>query len=162
MNRTICENCDVTTWGNIAGQPPGGEHGRFARYQRDLARVCEEGELGLLAAVLRDPDQGMAESAVAGHFDRRTVGLLADARFPVWARSMAQVVAGREFLTRDLHEWELLRSVAVGGAWTAEEIASASDWFQGKAAATASRPPSSVCSPAADEPGASATPRTSG
>lgn len=123
-----------------AGQPPGDEHQRFARYQEDLAQVREEDELDLLATVLRDPDQGMAQSVVAGYFDRRAAGLLADVGFPGWARGVAQVIEEREFLAGRLRDWTLLRSVALDDAWTAEEITFASDWFQRRAAEKASSP----------------------
>jgi len=123
-----------------AGQQAGDEHLRFARYQQELAQVREEDEQGLVAAVLRDPDAVMAQSAVAGHLDRRAAGLLADARFPGWARGMAPVIAGREFLAGRLREWILLRSVTMGDAWAAEDLAAASDWLQRKAAETVTSP----------------------
>jgi hypothetical protein len=47
---------------------------------------------------------------------------------------MTQVIADREFLTRRLREWTLLRAIATDDAWTAEDVVSASDWFQRKAA----------------------------
>jgi len=112
------------------------EHRRYARHLRALDSVAETEEADLVAAVLCDEDAQMAQSAVVHHIDRRAAQLLTDARFTAWAHRMATVIEGRDFLTRRLHEWTLLRAIALGEPWAAEELTAASDWFQ-RTAATA-------------------------
>jgi hypothetical protein len=114
------------------------EHQRFAHYLQQLAAVREADETDLVATVLRDPDATMAQSAVARHLDDRAAHLLPlpGRRFEDWARAMATEISDRDFLTRRLHEWTLLRSITVGEPWTSEEVAAASDWFQRKATET--------------------------
>jgi hypothetical protein len=114
------------------------EHRRFARYLNELAVVSDEGEAGLVAGVLRDPDTTMAQSAVVRHFDRRAAQLLTEDGFTAWAQTMAEIGAGREFLARRLREWTLLRSITVGEPWAPEEVTTGSDWFQRRAAETLS------------------------
>lgn len=120
------------------GQGPGPgpqEHWRYARHLAALAAVAGgAAEAEAVAAVLRDPDPVMAESAVVTHLDRRAAQLLGDARFPGWARAMAGVLAGREFPVRRLSEWTLLKSIGAGEPWSRAELASASDWCQRTAA----------------------------
>ncbi|MFF3356379.1 hypothetical protein ACFYWN_27900 [Streptomyces sp. NPDC002917] len=89
-----------------------------------------------MAAVLRDQDATVADSAVGRHLDRRAADLLTDPRFTAWAQNLTEVIADRDFLTRRLREWTLLRSIAQGKPWVAQELISASDWFQGVAATT--------------------------
>ncbi|MGW6873490.1 hypothetical protein [Streptomyces xanthophaeus] len=115
-------------------EPP--EHLRFARYRQALDAVAEADEAGLLAAVLRDEDEVMAEGAVGLHLDRRAADLLTGPGFDPWARVVSEVIAERRFLTRRLREWTLLRTVALDGAWSADELTGASDWFQRMAATT--------------------------
>jgi hypothetical protein len=112
------------------------EHRRFARYLQALETVAEADETDLVAAVLRDQDATMADSAVGRHLDRRAAQLLTDQAFTAWAQTMAEMIAERAFLTRRLHEWSLLRSIALGNPWTAEDLTGASDWFQRTAATT--------------------------
>ncbi|WP_330242963.1 MULTISPECIES: hypothetical protein [unclassified Streptomyces] len=78
----------------------------------------------------------MADSAVGRHLDRRAADLLTDPRFTAWAQNLTEVIADRDFLTRRLREWTLLRSIAQGKPWVAQELISASDWFQRVAATT--------------------------
>lgn len=84
-----------------AATPP--EHWRYGRHLETLA-VAPGGsaEAEAVAAVLRDPDPVMAESAVVTHLDRRAARLLADEGFPAWARAMAAALAGRAFPERRL------------------------------------------------------------
>ncbi|MFB4304605.1 hypothetical protein [Actinomadura sp. GTD37] len=116
------------------------EHQRFAHYQQVLARVSAGNEASLVSAVLRDEDVTMAQSAVVSHLDRRADELLTDPRFPDWADAMAPVIAPREFLTRRLREWTLLRSVSADDGWSAEDVLAASDWLQRKIVRTATSP----------------------
>ncbi|MGE7387856.1 hypothetical protein ACQKM2_20505 [Streptomyces sp. NPDC004126] len=115
-------------------EPP--EHRRHARYLRALDSVAGVEEADLLAAVLRDDDAVMAESAVNHHLERRAAEQLTSPQFPAWASMMATVVGERAFLARRLREWNLLRSIALDEPWTDEELLNASDWFQRTAALT--------------------------
>ncbi|MET9594452.1 hypothetical protein ABZY45_26525 [Streptomyces sp. NPDC006516] len=110
------------------GEPA--EHHRYAHYLQALDAVPEAEEADLVATVLRDQDLAMAQAAVVHHLDRRAARLLADAAFPAWAHTMDAVVGGRNYLTRRLREWTLLRSIAMDEPWAAEELTAASDWFQ--------------------------------
>lgn len=47
------------------------EHRRFAHYRQALETVTEADEADLVAAVLRDQDATMEDSAVGSHLDRR-------------------------------------------------------------------------------------------
>ncbi|MET7780994.1 hypothetical protein ABZT28_35535 [Streptomyces sp. NPDC005388] len=49
---------------------------------------------------------------------------------------MTEVIADRDFLTLRLREWTLLRTIALGEPWAAEDLTSASDWFQRMATTT--------------------------
>ncbi|MFE5372261.1 hypothetical protein [Streptomyces mirabilis] len=105
-------------------------HGRFACYLQALEAVAEADEADLVAAVLRDQDMTMADSAVCRHLDRRAADLLTGPAFTAWARTTTEVFADRDFLTLRLREWTLLRTIALGKPWAAEDLTSASDWFQ--------------------------------
>ncbi|WP_405006997.1 hypothetical protein [Kitasatospora purpeofusca] len=109
-------------------EPP--EHRRYAQYLRALDGVAETDEAELLAAVLRDEDQAMAEAAVNQHLERRAAEQLTGPGFPAWAAMTATVVGDRAFLVLRLREWTLLRSLALDEPWTEEELLTASDWFQ--------------------------------
>ncbi|MDX3534589.1 hypothetical protein PV721_09440 [Streptomyces sp. MB09-01] len=121
----------------IDEEPP--EHGRSARYLEVLdavpESVLEADEAALVAEVLRDACVSMAESAVNRHLERRAAHLLTGPGFPSWAAMMAAIIGDRPFLTRRLREWTLLRTIALGEPWAAEELTGASDWFQRTASA---------------------------
>lgn len=112
------------------------EHRRFAGYLQVLGAVAEGDEADLVAAVLRDQDMKMADSAVGRHLDCRAADLLTDPRFTAWAQTLTEVIADRDFLTLRLREWTLLRTIALDEPWTAEELTGATDWFQRMAATT--------------------------
>lgn len=115
--------------------PP--EHWRYERHLRSLAVATGEcAEAEAVAAVLRDSDPVMAESAVVTHLNRRAARLLADEGFPVWARAMTVALAGRAFPERRLREWTLLKAVTRGEPWSAAELTASSDWCQRTAAQT--------------------------
>ncbi|MEU1369096.1 hypothetical protein ABZ454_23590 [Streptomyces sp. NPDC005803] len=116
------------------------EHQRFARYLHELAVVRDEEEANLVARILRDPDPTMAQSAIVRHLDRRAALLLTDDGFTAWACAMSEISAQREFLTRRLREWTLLRSITAGEPWSSEEVTTGSDWFQRKAVEALSSP----------------------
>ncbi|WP_411102780.1 hypothetical protein [Streptomyces sp. cmx-4-9] len=117
-------------------EPP--EHWRYARHLESLAAVAgpagEAREAEVVAAVLRDPDPVMAESAVVTHLDRRAAMLLADEAFPAWAGAMTVVLAGRAFPERRLREWSLLKAITRDEPWPADALTTASDWCQRTAA----------------------------
>lgn len=122
-----------------AATPP--EHWRYGRHLESLSVVPDgsaEAEAEVVAAVLRDPDPVMAESAVVTHLNRRAARLLAEAdeRFPAWAQAMTAALAGRAFPERRLREWTLLKAITDGEAWAAAELTAASDWCQRTAAQT--------------------------
>ncbi|MFF5970128.1 hypothetical protein ACFY7C_01235 [Streptomyces sp. NPDC012769] len=116
------------------GEPA--EHRRYAAYVTALDAFAEAkgadeaGEAALVLAVLRDEDQVMAQSAVVRHVDRRAAEFLTDPRFPGWCQALSGAVAGRDFPTRRLREWSLLRAIALGEPWTPEELSAATDWCQ--------------------------------
>ncbi|KAB2348445.1 hypothetical protein [Actinomadura rudentiformis] len=112
------------------------EHRRFARYLQALEAVAEADEAELVAAVLRDQDATMADSAVGRHLDSRAAHLLTSQAFTAWAQTMAEIIAERDFLTRRLREWSLLRSIVLGEPWATEDLTTATDWFQRTAATT--------------------------
>ncbi|MFI5827955.1 hypothetical protein ACIA6C_11890 [Streptomyces sp. NPDC051578] len=102
----------------------------------EAAAFADQREAEAVAVVLRDPDPVMAESAVVTHLDRRAVRLLADGRFPGWARAMETALHGRLFPSGRLREWTLLKAIAAGEPWSAAELTAASDWCQRTAAQT--------------------------
>ncbi|MGW1534517.1 hypothetical protein [Streptomyces aureus] len=111
------------------------EHHRYRRYLQDLEGVSPAEEAALVATVLRDPVMSMAEAAVNRHLECRASVLLTDLAFTAWGHSMTAVIGDRPFLTRRLREWTLLRAIALDEPWTAEELTTASDWFQRTASA---------------------------
>ncbi|WP_329379997.1 hypothetical protein OG625_14050 [Streptomyces sp. NBC_01351] len=122
---------------DVDDEPP--EHRRYATYLRALEAVTEADEARLVRDVLRDEYEypGMADSAVALHMERRATDLLTGPRFAEWARTMEPLIADRGlFLTRRLHEWTLLRALALGEPWAPVAVLGASDWFQRMASTT--------------------------
>ncbi|MER5774292.1 hypothetical protein ABT144_08385 [Streptomyces sp. NPDC002039] len=111
------------------------EYWSYTRHLVSLAAAAGHSEAGAVAAVLRDADRVMAESAVVTHLDRRAAHLLDGDDFPAWARAMEDVLSGRDFPARRLHEWNLLRSITVDEFWSAQELTGASDWCQRTAVA---------------------------
>ncbi|MEV0411535.1 hypothetical protein AB0I68_12215 [Streptomyces sp. NPDC050448] len=113
------------------------DHWRYARHLEALAAAAGTAvvaEADTVAAVLRDSDPVMAESAVVTHLDRRAAHLLPDARFPGWARAMDTAIGARAFPARRLREWTLLKAISDGEPWSATELTAASDWCQRTAA----------------------------
>lgn len=109
------------------------DHWRYARHLDTLAAAAGEAigaEAGAVAAVMRDRDPVMAESAVVTHLGRRAAHLLTDPGFPDWARAMGAAIGARPFPARRLREWTLLKAITDGGPWSAAELTAASDWCQ--------------------------------
>lgn len=106
------------------------EHLRYAHYLQALDAVAEPEEADLVTAVLRDQDVAMAQGAVVHHLDRRAYQLLTDTEFTAWSHLMASAIVDRDYLSRRLREWTLLRTIAMNEPWAGEELVAASDWFQ--------------------------------
>ncbi|KPI01913.1 hypothetical protein OV450_4803 [Actinobacteria bacterium OV450] len=109
------------------------DHWRYARHLDALAAAAGTAvgpEADAVAAVLRDRDPVMAESAVVTHLGRRAARLLTDPGFPDWARAMGAAIGTRSFPARRLREWTLLKEITHGEPWTAAELTAASDWCQ--------------------------------
>ncbi|WP_393072973.1 hypothetical protein [Streptomyces sp. LN704] len=106
------------------------EHVRFARYRRSFDEVAPADAAALIARVLADPDQRMANSAVCEYLDRRAAELLTDPGYPAWHLEMTGPVGVDDFSTRRLNEWTLLRAMTLSEPWDAENLLAASNWLQ--------------------------------
>ncbi|WP_329459906.1 hypothetical protein [Streptomyces sp. NBC_01497] len=106
------------------------EHVRFARYQQAFDEVGPADAAALVAHVLADPDQRMANSAVCEYLDRRAAELLTGPGYPAWRLEMASPVGVDEFSARRLKEWTLLRAMTLSEPWDAENLLAASNWLQ--------------------------------
>jgi hypothetical protein len=62
------------------------EHPRFAAFLQALRQVPDDERLALVAGVLQDPDNAMAQSAVLVHLDRRAGSLMRAAGYMPRAR----------------------------------------------------------------------------
>ncbi|MEV4317334.1 hypothetical protein [Actinocrispum sp. NPDC049592] len=109
---------------------PAGEHIRWAGYRKALADVPQAEETALVASVLTDPDQVIAEAAVSEHIERRATALLRCQGFAEWAARVAPVVDGHPFLTQRLQEWALLRAITRTEPWSPAALLTASDYLQ--------------------------------
>ncbi|CNG55563.1 Uncharacterised protein [Mycobacterium tuberculosis] len=117
------------------GQEPD-EHHRYRRYLQALEEATETDETQLVTTVLRDQDTTMAEAAVNQHLQRRAAQLLTDPVFTTWAQALATAITDRPFLIRRLHEWTLLKTIALDEPWIDEQLITASDWLQRTAASS--------------------------
>jgi hypothetical protein len=122
--------------GPSAGEPA--EHRRFHGYLHALGQVRDAGEAGLVAPILADPDQAMAQSAVASHIDRRAAALCLGSAYEPWAQSMTRTTSGYPFLEQRLREWTLFRAITLGLPWHPDALTESSDWLQRKTAAASS------------------------
>ena len=111
------------------------EHTRFKQYLRDLEHVADHSELAVVGAVLHDPDQSMAVSAVLQHINRRAGGLDGD-QFAAWARSMAALFDGHDLLLRRLCDWTTLKAINAGQPIDAVALTDATNWLQQAVAET--------------------------
>jgi hypothetical protein len=111
-------------------EPP--EHMRFAAYLQALEQVADPEELDLVAMVLTDPDQAMAQSVIARHLDRRAANLCPGPAYEQWARSMTEATARHPFLAQRLREWSLFRVISLGQPWGVDALIASSDWLQRK------------------------------
>lgn len=106
------------------------EHLRFAKHLRSLDQATEDDEAMVVASVLTDPDEAMAQSAVARHWESRVADLLHDPGYAPWHQAMADAVAGRSFLTARLADYSLFRAVILDAQWSAESLIEGSAWLQ--------------------------------
>ncbi|MFC8450829.1 hypothetical protein [Kitasatospora sp. NPDC057223] len=111
------------------------EHTRYDLYRRALRADAPEAEERILGIVLRDPDRGMAESALVDHVDRLAAGLDGSRPFAERVGPVREAAAGFGFLQRRISEWELLKQSAEHPGECAPEILHASHWLQRKLAA---------------------------
>ncbi|MFC1415599.1 hypothetical protein [Streptacidiphilus cavernicola] len=106
------------------------EHLRFRAYLSALEQVTDADEPGLIREVLADPGQMMAASAVLRHLDHRASALHLGPDYVPWAEMMTQATTGSPFLGQRLHEWSLLRAVALGQPWHPDTLLGSSNWLQ--------------------------------
>ncbi|MFF8594473.1 hypothetical protein ACF061_24070 [Streptomyces sp. NPDC015220] len=111
------------------------EHLRFAAHLSRLAQVTAAEETSVISAVLSDPDQVMARSAVLRHLDLRADRLHLDPTYQPWQESMAHTIARHPFLARRLREWTLFRAIVLKQSWSPDALLASSDWLQRKVAA---------------------------
>ncbi|MGC0418613.1 hypothetical protein [Embleya sp. AB8] len=110
------------------------EHLRFWDYLRELEQVAEADEVGLVAEVLTDPVQEMAQSAVLRHLDRRAADLHPEPAYEPWVEKMTQATTRYPRLTRRLHDWSFFRAITLRQPWSPDALHDSSDWLQLKTA----------------------------
>ncbi|MEY9931070.1 hypothetical protein ABH926_005717 [Catenulispora sp. GP43] len=110
--------------------PEPAEHARYRGYLEALSQAAGPDESSVIAAVLGDPDQVMAEAAVLRHLDLRAARLDDDAAFTAWSRQVATAIHGRELLERRLREWSLSADIDAGRPWSTADLGEASNWLQ--------------------------------
>ncbi|AUY52361.1 hypothetical protein [Streptomyces sp. CB01881] len=116
------------------------EHVRYAYYLRAFRSVPADGELDLVATVLRDEDQVMAQAAVVHHVNLRAAALGHGPDFTGWVTAMTEAVEGRPFILQRIREWSLSAAITHGGPWDADALTSASYWLQRRVAETTTSP----------------------
>ena len=129
---------DEVTWlAALAGRDPveaqasiTDEHTRYDLYRRALRADAPGTEAGIVGIVLRDPDRGMAGSALVDHVDRLAAGLDACRPFRERVRDLREAAAAFDFLQRRISEWELLKQSVEHPGVCAPEILHASRWLQ--------------------------------
>lgn len=109
------------------------EHVRYQAYRQAFALSSPADDRALIEVVLHDPDVGMAESAVGEHVERRAASREG---FAEWAASIADLVAGHDFLTTRIAEWLVVLGVVDGRTDLVEAVIEASDWCQRTVVAT--------------------------
>jgi hypothetical protein len=114
--------------GGVTPEPA--EHARFHGYVRALSQVSDADECDVVAAVLRDPDRAMADSAVLGHLDCCAAALDEGEAFADRSHRIAPVLDGHELSERRLREWSLLKEIDSGQPWSTADLVVASDWLQ--------------------------------
>ncbi|WP_405165595.1 hypothetical protein OG203_11145 [Nocardia sp. NBC_01499] len=119
---------------------PAAEHARWMHYQHAFTMVPDAGELALVATVLEDPDQVMAQSAVVWHIDRRAAALLDEPQYSAWAQAMTDAVEGYPFIVQRIREWSLLRAITLAEPWNPDALLNSSDWLQRKVSQSRTSP----------------------
>lgn len=110
--------------------PEPAEHTRYRGYLEALSQAGGPDECSVISAVLGDPDQVMADSAILRHLDLRAAQMGSGAAFTAWSRQVATAIHGREPLERRLREWSLFADIDAGRPWSTADLGEASNWLQ--------------------------------
>lgn len=133
------------------GEAVADEHVRSAAYQRVVSVIADsesrERDHDVVAAILRDPHELGAKTAVVALVDSIALGSTGPAGFRAWSAALLaqtdrlRTEGNRAFLRRRVHDWIFCLSVEEGHVPTAAELAQVTDWMQRRLAeGTASRP----------------------
>lgn len=115
------------------------EHVRWAAYRRMIASIAagrdRDGDQALVAAILRDPADLVAKSAVVELVDAIAAKTPDPAEFQRWAADLAPELARladghREFVRQRVHDWSLYLAIETGHAPTADELAGTTNFMQ--------------------------------
>ncbi|MFB9688256.1 hypothetical protein [Amycolatopsis plumensis] len=116
------------------------EHVRSSAYRRVVAVAAagenRDGDRELVAALVRDPDQLAAKSAVVDLVDRVAAKAASPAGFREWADGILPEAdrlrseGNRAFVRRRVGDWLLYSSVKAGHVPTEAELAEATPWMQ--------------------------------
>ncbi len=123
---------------SVTGEPA--EHARFHEHLSALSEVAAADECNLLATILTDPDQTMAQSAVIRHIDSKAPCFEHDEAYLQWRAHVAIVVGAHRAARARLDEWTLFRAINADSDWSATDLFAASDWLQRKAAGETQSP----------------------
>ncbi|MFF1607761.1 hypothetical protein ACFVYA_08260 [Amycolatopsis sp. NPDC058278] len=116
------------------------EHVRSAAYRRVVAVAAagesRDADRELVAALVRDPDQLAAKSAVVELVDRIAAKAASPDAFRQWADGILPVAdrlpaeGNRAFVRRRVGDWLLYLSVKAGAVPTEAELAAVTPWMQ--------------------------------
>jgi len=115
------------------------EHVRSSVYQRVVSVTASRDRasgLAIVAAILRDPDEMVAKTAVVALVDKVAMGTTCSAEFRQWSAELLsetdrlKVEGHREFIRSRVHDWLFYLSIKDGKLPTAAELAGVTDWMQ--------------------------------
>jgi hypothetical protein len=116
------------------------EHVRSSVYQRvvSVAAASRNRASGraTVAAILRDPDEMVAKTAVVGLVDKIAMRTTSPVEFRQWSTELLQetdrlkVEAHREFIRSRVHDWLFYLSIKDSKLPTRAELADVTDWMQ--------------------------------
>ncbi|MBC9715023.1 hypothetical protein H9Y04_20955 [Streptomyces sp. TRM66268-LWL] len=116
------------------------EHVRARAYQRVVlvaaASQSRDGDRATVAAMLRDPLESVAKTAVVALVDAVARQATCRAEFGQWSAELLPEVgrlgtaAHREFIRRRIDDWLFHLSVEAGHVPTPAELAQVTDWMQ--------------------------------
>ncbi|MDQ3786875.1 MAG: hypothetical protein M3422_06485 [Actinomycetota bacterium] len=101
------------------------EHVRWAVYRRVIASLTADSEHTAVAAILRDPADLVARSAVVELVDTRAMQATDPAAFQEWAAGLDLgdlAAVHQEFVRGRVHDWTVYLAVENGHTPTAAEI----------------------------------------